>query len=483
MHLYHYLFFSISFCILSGCYSVRKSGGGGQIGSIPPRTINTADIALPPGYRITAVASGLTFPSAATVDNKGQLYVVEAGYAKGEVFGLPRLLRVNADGTTNIIATGPNNGPWTSILWYEGAFYVSEGGALEGGRILRISPQGEMKMLTDGLPGFGDYHTGALIIKDRYIYFGQGSATNSGIVGADNESSGWLKRKPAFHDIPCNDITLAGVNYTSENVLPGEAKSTAVTGAFLPFGTPSTPGQVVRGQVPCTGAVLRIPLEGGKPELVAWGLRNPLGLSLAPDGRIYTTETGYDVRGSRPVWGAGDVLWEVKQGAWYGFPDLSGGMPIAGLEDFKTPGKGRVKAVLQKLPAATPRPVAILGVHASASGLDFSTNAGFGHVGEAFIAAFGDRAPKAGKVLSPVGFKVVRVNVQSGIIEDFAVNKGRRNGPASRYRKGGLERPVSVRFDPGGRAMYMVDFGIMKITEAGPQPQPGTGVIWKITKE
>jgi hypothetical protein len=31
-------------------------------------------------------------------------------------------------------------------------------------------------------------------------------------------------------------------------------------------------------------------------------------------------------------------------------------------------------------------------------------------------------------------------------------------------------------------ALYIVDFGVLTMTECGPSPQPGTGVIWKITK-
>jgi hypothetical protein len=73
--------------------------------------------------------------------------------------------------------------------------------------------------------------------------------------------------------------------------------------------------------------------------------------------------------------------------------------------------------------------------------------------------------------------------VNTGVIRDFAVNKGKRNGPATWLKKGGLERPISVKFDPSGNSLYVVDFGIMKLTEQGPQPQTGTGVIWKITKQ
>jgi hypothetical protein len=98
-------------------------------------------------------------------------------------------------------------------------------------------------------------------------------------------------------------------------------------------------------------------------------------------------------------------------------------------------------------------------VHSSSNGFDFSRNPAFGFVGQAFVAQFGDQAPVTGKTLAPVGFKVVRVDVSSGIIKDFAVNKGGVNGPASRIGDGGLERPVAARFDPSGAALYVVDFG------------------------
>jgi len=90
-------------------------------------------------------------------------------------------------------------------------------------------------------------------------------------------------------------------------------------------------------------------------------------------------------------------------------------------------------------------------------------------------------APNVGKVMSPVGFKVVRVNVQTGVIEDFAENRGKTNGPASRLGTGGLERPVAARFDPAGTALYVVDFGVLTMGR-NPQPRTGTGVLWRITR-
>lgn len=115
--------------------------------------------------------------------------------------------------------------------------------------------------------------------------------------------------------------------------------------------------------------------------------------------------------------------------------------------------------------------------------IDFSRSNDFGYQDQAFVAEFGDMSPKTGKVEYPVGFKIVRVDVNKGVIYDFAVNNGKRNGPATWLGKGGLERPVSVKFDPIGKELYVVDFGIVKMTNQGPQPQTGTGVIWRITKE
>jgi glucose/arabinose dehydrogenase len=462
---------------------MRSSNGGGQIAKIPSRKIEPRDIAVMPGYTIEAVTSGLTFPTAVSFDDENNLYVIEAGYSYGEVWGEPRLLKVDTSGKTTILARGEKNGPWSGITWHNGAFYMAEGGEMEGGKILRITKDGTVSTIVSGLPSVGDHHTNGPVIKDGYIYFGQGTATNSGIVGVDNFEFGWLKRKPQFHDIPCADIILKGENYTTSNPLTEDPNDEVTTGAYSAFGKQTTAGQVIKGAVPCTGSILRVPVGGGSPQVVAWGFRNPFGLAFSPDGRLFITENGFDERGSRKVWGTADVLWEVKQGLWYGWPDFSAGKPLQDDEEFKTPtSKNYVKAVLQNYPNTPPKPAAQFGVHSSSNGIDFSTNNNFGFSGEAFVAQFGDMSPKVGKVLFPVGFKIVRVNVDNGVIRDFATNKGKRNGPASWLGKGGLERPVSVKFDPSGNNLYIVDFGIMKVTEMGPQPQLNTGVIWRIKK-
>lgn len=475
-----FLLFAMVFFLYS-CYRIMPSEGGGQVSNVPEqRMLNPEDIVLPKGYKIEVVAKGLTFPTAVAFDDSGTPYVIEAGYAYGEIFLQPKLLKLEQNGELSLVYQGEKNGPWNGVTFHEGFFYISEGGELEGGKILKVSKDGTVESLVEGLPSLGDHHTNGPVVKDGYLYFGQGTATNSGVVGEDNAKFGWLRRLPDFHDIPCEDITVNVVNSETKNILTEDPNDIALTGPYSSFNTPVTQNQVIKGAVPCTGAVMRLPIEGGDLEVVAWGFRNPYGMALAPDNEIYITHNSYDVRGSRPVWGTGDLLYRLEQGAWYGWPDFNGKLP---LKVTKVPGEDNPKPLLAKYPGTPPAPVATFGVHSSSNGLSFSRNTQFGFPGQAFVAQFGDMAPSVGKVLSPVGFKVVRVDVESGIVEDFAINHVRKNGPATLLKTGGLERPISVNFNPEGDALYIVDFGIMTMSDEGPKPLTETGVVWKITKQ
>lgn len=471
--------------ILSGCFVLAPSKGGGQTSFQAPRRITIEDIAVPGGYEVAAVATELTFPTAIIFDDAGGIYVVESGYAYGEVFMAPRLLRLHAGGKTTLVAIGEKGtGPWTGGAYHAGRFYVTDGG--HPGRILRIAKSGAIEVLVTGMPSRGDHHTNAPVIgPDGLLYFAQGTITNSGVVGTDNHAFGWLARQPSLHDVPCRDIRITGAVFESDNPL-AEPGARAATAPFMPFGVSAPPDRIIRGEVPCSGAVMRVAIEGGKPELVAWGLRNPFGLRFGADGKLYVTENGFDDRGSRPVFGASDNLWAIDVTGpvrWFGWPDFSGGLPVTG-PGFKPPhGPRRPAFILAEHPEMPPKPLAQFGVHSSANGFDFSTNEAFGYTGEAFVALFGDMAPDVGKVMAPVGFRVMRVDMKTGHLEEFMTNHGDETAPASFLGRGGIERPVDVKFDPRGESLYVVDFGVMTVDGEGAHPRPMTGVLWKVGKK
>src|SRR5688500_16029258 len=349
---------------LYGCYGLRSSQGGGEVEDAV-RRMDVSDIAVPKGYRVEVVATGLTYPTGIAFDERGEIYLVESGYSYGETWTEPRLLKLAPENKTEVVAKGGKNGPWNGVTFNDGSFFVAEGGALNGGKILKIDKSGNITSLIEDLPSKGDHHTNGPIIIDGYIYFGQGTATNSGVVGEDNADFGWLKRNPDFHDIPCKDIILKGKNYESKNKLTDDPDDKATTGAFVPFATTTTDGQIIKGKVPCSGSIMRIPVQGGEPELVAWGFRNPFGLAVH-EGKLFVADNGYDDRGSRPVWGTGDILWEVNENTWYGWPDYSG---IHSLNSklFNVPGKGSAELVLKEMPNDPPKPIAVLGVHSSSN--------------------------------------------------------------------------------------------------------------------
>jgi glucose/arabinose dehydrogenase len=469
----------------AGCLAVVSSQGGGEADlPVEPRSPNPEDVATHPGYRIEVVARDFTYPTGITFDDRGRAVVLEGGYAYGEDFTTARFVRLEENGRKTVLAQGKNV-PWTGVAFHRGSYYVVEGGNVEGGRVVKIGSDGTRTVLVENLPSFGDHQTNGPVIDGDYVYFSQGTVTNSGVVGEDNAKYGWLKRHPEAHDIPCKDITLKGTSFETDNPFTKDDDDKAQTGAFVPFGTPGRPGQVIPGTVPCSGAVMRVPTGGGPVELVAWGFRNPFGMAFSPDHKLFVTDNGYDDRGSRPVFGNADWLWEVKQGMWYGWPDYADGRPLEGGQNnrYSPPGEDDLTALLDGVPNKPPRPSAFFPVHGAATGIDFSRNPKFGYVGHAFVALFGDMAAEVGKVMNPVGFNVVRVDPKNGVMYDFAANRGHRSEPASKGEHGGLERPIDVQFDPSGERLYVVDYGSLLVDDDMVKGIRRSGVLWRIVKE
>src|SRR5436309_6185458 len=110
-------------------YTFLPSNGAGKAVFSPPRRVNPADVAVPPGYRIEPLVTGLTYPTGVVTDQQDRVYLTESGYSYGEDFQPPRLLRVEPDGHLTVIAVGEvTDGPWTGLSYCDGAFYISAGG-------------------------------------------------------------------------------------------------------------------------------------------------------------------------------------------------------------------------------------------------------------------------------------------------------------------------------------------------------------------
>jgi len=446
------------------------------------RSPNATDILVPQGFAVDVVATGFDEPVHGAFGPDGALYVSEAGY---RIDSPPRIWRLDtATGEREKVFEIPperwnQSGALTGCGWHDGWLYYSY-----NDHIGRFRPGGEVEEVVTDLPGRGDHQLSPPTFgPDGKLYFTTGAATNCGVVGADNIAYEWL-RNPALRDVcdvPGADIVLTGRNYESQDVTGGlrELRDTVRTGAFVPFGTGTQPGQVVPGRTKCTTGVLRCDPDGSNLELLAWGLRNAFGLHHHPDGRLFATEHGIDERGARFIVGDLDDFYEVTPGTWYGFPDYASGRRLEE-PHWGDGGRGR-EPVIAEPPDTPPEPYASFTAHAAANGFDFSTGDGFGFPGDAFVACFGDAAPVTTRRIVPAGFKVVRVDMAARAVVDFAVN--RISGGASVLPHDGFERPVDCRFGPDG-SLYVVDWGEMVPApeRGGVEIRQGTGVVWRIRR-
>ncbi|HWI66131.1 MAG TPA: hypothetical protein VNT75_30235, partial [Symbiobacteriaceae bacterium] len=298
------------------------------------------------------------------------------------------------------------------------------------------------------LPAFGDFpNTGVVFGPDEKLYFGIGSATNSGVVGLDNLKNGWVTAHPEFRDIPCRDVKVRGTNFTVSNPLTKDPLDMATTGAFSAFGSTTARHQVIPGAMPCTGAILRANADGTSLELMAWGLRNPTGLSFAPDGELYFTMPGFEERGSRPIVGDRDYFYRAAPGQWYGWPDFAGNRSVT-MEQFQKESFA-VSPLLAERPGQPPMPIATFAHGAGVAGLLFPPES-FGLGGDALTALSG-----------AAGQMVVRVSPKTGHVNPFLKNPG-PDDPV-------LQQPIALATAPRG-GVYLLDAGLA----------PGSGALWRL---
>ncbi len=409
------------------------------------------------------LADGLSWPTSLAFDDQGVPLVAESGLPFGGAEPGGRVLRLSPGGTE--VLAGGLRAPVNGLTYHQGSIFVSEGGS--PGRISRIDPDRTLLMVLDDLPGGGNYQTNMTAIgPDGRLYFSQGAMTNTAIVGLDALELGWLRRLPHTHDVPGYDLVLAGVNVTTPNPL-GADGSPAVTGAFVPFGTPTSGGQRVAARVPCTASVMSCRPDGSDLRTVAWGLRNAYGLGFLPDGRLLAIDQGADDRGSRPIGEAPDLLFEVKDGAWYGWPDFIGGIPVTDprFRPERGPAPSFVLANHEELPPPE-RALLAFPPHSAAVKFDVPP-AGSPFAGQLLVALFGDERPMTAPEGPRMGRSVVRVEPA-----DWSLH---------RVSAASFLRPIDVRAHPKTGDVHVLDFGWFEMGEGGSlTARARTGALWRL---
>ncbi len=479
----------------------------------PTPTPGPEGVVLPEGFQIEQVATGLTFPTSATWDDQGRLWVAEAGGGfQPEQLEPPRLLRLeNGNVAETIELSDSVVPPVVGLTFYEGSFYITHRDPADmTGAVSRVGMDGSVEQI---LTGFQDaraehFMNGIEVGPDGRLYFGVGQAGNAGVMGMD--VGPFIEMNPDLHSVPCENLTLTGLNAQTEDFRTDAEGDMVLTGAYVPFGEATQPGDVVEGEAKCGGAVFSFdPANAeGTLERYAWGIRQPIGITWDDAGQMYVGENGYDIRGARPVNDEFDATLRVQQDTWYGFPDFSAAreplsdpkfeLPEAAKEEFQPivfegtdTELGRILDFVIDHEASglsAPPQEDVVGRHpvnSSPSQLDIAPQGWGEFAGHLFVAEWGDLAPPTTPLREePAGYRVVRIDPETGELTPFVSNA--QPGPASEQGLlgEGMERPFDVAFGPD-ESMYIVDYGVVEIDMALMPPyayQAGTGTVWKVTR-
>jgi hypothetical protein len=532
--------------------------------SLPP------SIGLPPGFTASVFASGLNMPTGiAFLGNpvRFSVYVLESGHGLPSVCNdetawpggefatdnpfTPDILVFDQNGNKIGGPLGKPSAPGVGFQPSGPAVDIAFELGLPGGRlfatdsnqaththngqnnssrIVIVNPTANtVTPFITQLPT-GDHPTEQLAFNGGFIYWSQGSTTNSGVVGLDN--GGGQNQS----DIPCQDITLSGNTFVSVLGPPQVATSgyspygvTHPGGTVIPAFFNSFTGQIRQGV--CDGAVLRAPLFNPSAiQPYSWGYRNGYAIRFPPPGHplfggILVGMDGTDERGARPSNDAPEELHLARLNAdgtpdYHGWPDRYGGIatsqrvynPIGGPSDDVCPAPFSEATCLANLQAANAIPIldvlafppqqitsplAIEAADSSFTGIDFVPNTFVGgpvQSGAALYSLEGDFSfspdngtPEVGHEIKLINFNQPGQTTLALRIQNFARNV--TGDQAFVTNINGFNRPTNIRFGPDGCA-YVVDYGAVRDLGSdshyvgaanGPLVQiPGTGAVWKI---
>ena len=335
-----------------------------------------SNVTVLPGYSITAVTTGLNFPTAMTF-YRDTIWVTEEGTA----ISPPAVKQIDNKGNVTTILTatmlpaGTIVSPMTGIVFHRGWFWLvhrqtnsTNAPGVPVGAISLFRPNdpvGTFQTLIAGFPSFGDHPNSQIVFgADGRGYINGAVPTNSSVVGPDN---GWALTTPTLQDFPGMDIELSGIGYQTLIPFPpldpaGGTSAAEITEPYMAFGggtVPArtvvkapTPAKPIQGIIAGGGTVYSFDPDAANPALTmrleAWGFRNPYGIGIDPFNptKLFVSNNGSDVRqttingqlvvrGSRPIDNDWDDMFVVNIGARRaGHDRLARDVPFFGHPDY-----------------------------------------------------------------------------------------------------------------------------------------------------
>jgi glucose/arabinose dehydrogenase len=385
-------------------------------------------ITLPAGFCASVFADSLPGPRHLRVMPNGDVYVSLAGRGRGGPAGGVIMLRdANKDGKAEVqqdVARGFSSG---EVQVFDNHLYTENRSSVFRFPIKtgEATPTGPADTIVSGLPAVASHTIKTFAIgRDGRLYVNIGSASNVCAARGDDQ-----KAPPD----PCPELpTRAGI-WSFDARKSGQKQSDGVH-----FVT---------------------------------GLRNAVGVAIAPDGEVWATQHGRDALFQNwpnlfdQKYGAenpAEQLVHLKQGDDFGWPYCYYSLPEKKLVDapeYGGDGKKTTRCASKKAP------VAVFPGHWAPNDLTFYTGNAFPakYRSGAFIAFHGswNRAPEP-QAGYRVVFQPLRDGRASGDFETFAENFN----PGNTQPEGGpTRRPTGLAVGPDG-ALYISD--------------DGTGRIWKV---
>lgn len=186
------------------------------------------------------------------------------------------------------------------------------------------------KLITD-LPNKGLNSKINMILDEDNIYIAVGANTNSGVI----QNQGEVKDEASFE-------------WISTGKVYGDNK----TGAFSNYGEGIKENGKIKESTISNASIIKCELKNGKVSTYATGVRNSEGLAFNNSKELIALVGGMTDIGIRGVKDDVDYIYNIKEKAWYGWPDFSGGDPIT--SPRFSDGSFELEYVIKNHPTETP---------------------------------------------------------------------------------------------------------------------------------